>query len=112
FQAGADKDIYKIFSEQAQARTHVAFDPEDHMYASFGHLMSYGAKYYSYMWSKVFSLDLFATAKKEGLHSSEVGKRLTMQVLGKGGSQDPEELLRDFLGREPNMQAFLEDLGL
>ncbi len=112
YQAGAEKEPYQILSEQSRARTHVAFDPEEHMYASFGHLMSYGAKYYSYMWSKVFSLDLFATVKKEGLQSPAVGQRLTSTVLSKGGSQDPEELLRDFLGREPNMQAFLDNLGL
>jgi thimet oligopeptidase len=90
----------------------VRFDPENHFQASFGHLMGYGARYYSYMWSKVYSLDLFYEIKKHGLLNPESGKRLTDKILGKGGSVDPKELLKDFLGRKPNQKAFLDDLGV
>jgi thimet oligopeptidase len=112
FAQGADKDPYALLQAQLQARPRVAFSAGDHMYASFIHLMGYGAKYYSYMWSKVYALDLFAAVKREGLTNPAVGQRLIAQVLGKGGSAEPADLLRDFLGREPNMQAFLENLGL
>lgn len=33
-------------------------------------------------------------------------------VLDKGGTVDPDEMLKDFLGREPNNQAFLNKLGI
>ncbi len=112
FNAGADKDLYAILQDHLRRQRYVAYDPDDHMYASFGHLMGYGAKYYSYLWSKVYALDLFAAIKKEGLTNPAVGQRLVAQVLGKGGSAEPGQLLRNFLGREPDMHAFLEDLGL
>ena len=80
--------------------------------AAFGHLDGYGARYYAYLWSKVYALDLFDHIKKYGLLNPEIGVHYAQKVLGKGGSQPPMELLKDFLGREPNQDAFLKDLGL
>lgn len=64
------------------------------------------------MWSKVFAHDLFNEIKKEGLLNPAVGRRYIDAVIGKGGSKDPNDLLKDFLGREPNQEAFLRDMGL
>jgi len=113
YKAGEQKDMYKIYKNLSKTmRPMVAFEDADHMYASFGHLTGYGAKYYGYMWSKVFALDLFAQIKKHGLLNPEIGKKYVHHVIGKGGSDDPMVLLQSFLGREPNQQAFLQDLGL
>lgn len=99
-----------------QARTkitpYVISDPRDHFYASFGHLTGYGARYYGYMWSKVFAHDLFNEIKKIGLLDPVIGRKYVDAVIGKGGSQDPNDLLKNFLGREPNQDAFLKDMGL
>jgi thimet oligopeptidase len=104
-----DQIIKNLFSKY---QPHLKFDDQTHFYASFGHLVGYGAKYYSYMWSKVFSLDLFYDIKKRGLFDPEIGKEFAAKVLSKGGSVDPEKLLQDFLGRKPNQNAFLKDLGI
>lgn len=89
-----------------------AFEPAGHMYTSFGHLTGYGAKYYGYLWSKVFALDLFAEIQKHGLLNADIGKKYIETVIGRGGSQDPNELLVAFLGREPRQDAFFKDLGI
>lgn len=113
FAAGAQKDPFVITQGlYKDIRSHFIFDPKDHMYASFGHLTGYGAKYYGYLWSKVFALDLFAQIKKEGLLNPVAGKRYVDQVIGQGGSVDPNILIENFLGRKPNQEAFLHDLGL
>ncbi len=85
--------------------------PEENFISSFGHLMGYGAQYYGYLWSKVFALDLFDYIKEHGL-SGKVGARYRDLVIGKGGSKDPYALLVDFLGREPNSDAFFKDMGI
>jgi thimet oligopeptidase len=92
--------------------THVAYCPEFHFYASFGHLCGYGARYYGYLWSKVFAQDLFATIKQKGLVNRTVGKRYVDCILKPGGTQEPMELLERFLGRKPNSDAFFESIGL
>ncbi|MCK4518050.1 Zn-dependent oligopeptidase, partial [Candidatus Babeliales bacterium] len=108
------KDLDKIYKDLYEKQMkHVLFDPTAHMYASFGHLTGYAAKYYSYLWSKVFSLDLFDNiCSRNGLLDESVGREFVDKVLGKGGSVEPDQLLRDFLGREPNQKAFLKDLGI
>jgi thimet oligopeptidase len=112
YKAGADKDVDAIMRELSlRTRPNVAYDDATHKYASFGHLTGYGAKYYGYMWSKVFGLDLFDTIKKHGM-GPEIGKRYVDEVLKKGGTKDPMDLLIAFLGREPQQDAFFKDLGL
>lgn len=112
FADGERKDLIatdkKMFE---QTRPHVGYEPGAFMYASFGHLTDYGAKYYGYMWSKVFALDLFSEIKKHGLLNNNIGSQYVNKILAKGGSKDPNEMLVDFLGRQPNQEAFYKDQG-
>lgn len=112
FAPGEQKDLQKIKKDIfARLRPHIAqFD--EHFECSFGHLLGYGAKYYGYLWSKVFALDLFAYIKKYGLLNPVIGTRYAQEILGKGGSKRPEELIKNFLGRAPQSDAFFADLGL
>ncbi len=89
------------------------FEPEDHCYASFWHLSQprfYASKVYGYLWSQVFALDVFAEVKRNGFNAS-MSKKI-QNFLAAGGSIEPGILLRDFLGREPNQDAFLQVFGL
>ena len=55
---------------------------------------------------------LFSIIKEHGVLNQEIGERLIKTILSKGGSEDPNVLLRNFLGREPNSEAFLKDIGV
>jgi thimet oligopeptidase len=113
FGSGEHKDPHTIMEElYTEIMTPFAFERDNHFYTSFGHLTGYGAKYYGYLWSKVFALDIFVTIKKHGLLDPVIGQKYVKEVLSKGGAQDPNELLYNFLGREPNSQAFFEEMGL
>lgn len=106
-------DLEQIWSTLSKRIiTSEAFSPDSHWYAAFWHLTGYGAKYYGYLWSQVFALDLFKEIKQHGLLNPTVGARYVEKVIGRGGSADPQELLRDFLGRDPNDEAFFESMML
>jgi len=83
------------------------FDHNDNYECSFGHLSEYGSKYYSYLWSINYSLDLFSYIKeKDWLLNKEIGKRLATKILSKGSSDLYENILNDFLERDFDMDFF------
>lgn len=55
---------------------------------------------------------MFYSAFKKAPMDSATGRRYRHEILEKGGSRDEMESLKKFLGREPNSDAFFEDLGL
>lgn len=112
YQPGAKKNVHELCKQLYQNIINtIEYSNDSHFYAAFGHLMGYGAKYYGYLWSKVYALDLFDTIKQHNF-SPEIGQKYIDTVIGKGGSDDPANLLRNFLGREPKADAFFKDLGI
>ena len=89
---------------------HIDYVPNDFL-SSFGHLTGYGAKYYGYLWSKVFALDLFNKIKKENF-SSQIGQKYKEIILQPGGTKDPSDILKEFLNRDPNADAFFKAIGI
>ncbi|KAH7058413.1 hypothetical protein BKA57DRAFT_449224 [Linnemannia elongata] len=77
--------------------------------------MGYDAGYYVYSWSEMHAHDLYTRfTDKTGTNShertraldGELGREYWEKVLVPNATVEPIELLRDFLGREPNTEAF------
>lgn len=84
-----------------------------HGEATFGHLMGgYDAGYYGYLYSEVYSMDMFYTIFKDNPMDGKRGRMYRHKVLEYGGSREEMDSLKDFLGREPNSEAFYQELGL
>ena len=81
--------------------------------AQFAHIMAgYASQYYGYLWSEVYAADMYSRFRKEGVMNSDVGGEYRAKILSKGNSREAIHLVRDFLGRDPNEEAFLFELGL
>jgi thimet oligopeptidase len=83
-----------------------------HMQASFGHLMGYAAGYYGYLWSLVYAQDMFSVFEENGVMDKSSGLKYRDIILANGGSRDELEMVIEFLGREPNQDAFFRSIGL
>ncbi|KAI9497607.1 hypothetical protein BDB00DRAFT_925716 [Zychaea mexicana] len=107
-------DTTKVYNELREKISLVKAPEGSCGQASFGHLMGgYDAGYYGYMWSKVFSSDMFFTKFENDTLSPETGYSYRKCILEKGSSKDGMDLLIDFLGREPTSDAFMrEDIGV
>ncbi len=80
--------------------------PGTHFEAAFGHLTGYSAYYYTYMWSKAISTDLFTAFEKNGLRDLPTAKRYRQLVLAQGGSKPAASLVEAFLGRPISLEAY------
>jgi thimet oligopeptidase len=78
--------------------------------ARFGHLLGgYAAGYYGYMWSEVIALDM-ASQWQGKLMDPNVSLRYRDLVLARGGETPAEQIVREFLGREPSPTAFFAEI--
>lgn len=64
------------------------------------------------MWAKVYAEDMFSLFREKGSFNTHLGERLKNEVLEKGASREESSIVRDFLGREPSYDAFLESMGI
>jgi thimet oligopeptidase len=84
---------------------------DTHMYAAFGHLAGYSSAYYTYLWDKVIAEDFFSQFDQKNLMAGPTPMRYRRTVLEPGGSESANDLVRSFLGREQNMDAFQKWMG-
>ncbi|MAD51281.1 MAG: M3 family metallopeptidase [Candidatus Marinimicrobia bacterium] len=107
-----DKSTTDIVTKLQNEITFYPYQEGTHMEAAFGHLNGYGAAYYGYKWSEVYAQDMFSIFEEKGIMNEEQGMRYRKIILEKGGTEEPLSLVKEFLGRESNSDAFMRSMGV
>lgn len=102
-------DTWAFYNNLSKELFGYGINPKVNMLANWGHMFGYDSSYYGYLWSQVYSIDLFSFFSDGNRQLDPVlGRRLRDKILAIGGAKDGLELLRDFMEREPNANAFIE----
>jgi thimet oligopeptidase len=102
----ATLDFDEVWKRTFERFSGAAYMPGDHSWASFTHLNGYSSNYYTYVLDKVIALDFFAQFDPQNLIGGPTGMRYRQTVLAPGGSQPAADLVRNFLGRDTNLDAY------
>lgn len=101
--------------DDVRAKVAVITPPKTNRFQhSFSHIFAggYAAGYYSYKWAEVLSADAFSKFEQEGIFNPATGQAFLNNILEKGGSAEPMELFKAFMGREPQIDALLRHSGI
>jgi peptidyl-dipeptidase Dcp len=81
----------------------------------FNHIWGggYSAGYYSYIWCEILDADAFQAFKETGdIFNKDVAAKFEKEILSKGGTRDPLDMYIAFRGKEPGIDALLNNRGL
>ncbi|KAF8169249.1 hypothetical protein BJ912DRAFT_1025654 [Pholiota molesta] len=106
------EDYTQLWNDLREKISLVKYDKPCPGQASFGHITGgYDAGYYGYLHVfLVFAADMYATVFKADPLDPARGKLYRDKILRAGGSREELDTLKDFLGRPPNSEAFLQEL--
>ncbi|MFM1784265.1 MAG: Peptidyl-dipeptidase Dcp [Actinomycetota bacterium] len=105
-----------VFESQSIEDYGLNFDPVPTRYRTnyFAHIFAggYSAGYYGYIWSEVLDAESVNWFKANGGFTRENGRRFADALLSRGGSKDSMTLVRELLGREPEITPLMKRRGL
>ncbi len=95
-------------------KVHLREVPPRYRTSYFAHIWGsgYAAGYYSYLWSEVRDDDAYYWFRDNGGMTRANGQRFRDMILSRGGTEDVAAMYRSFRGRDPSVEALLEERGL
>ncbi len=111
----SDVDVLAFEAESMKRIGLIPQIPPRYRTTYFQHTMTggYTAGYYSYLWSEVLDADAYQAFVETGdIFDKATAGRFRKSILEKGGSRDAMEMYIDFRGKEPSIEALLENRGL
>ena len=104
-------DLNAMWKESMTRFNPFTFVDGNRFFTSFTHLTGYASNYYTYVLDKVIAIDFFAQFDKKDLLDGPTAMRYRRSVLEPGASKPASQLVKDFLGRQQNLDALKVWMG-
>lgn len=108
-----EENIETKVKEEALARFKLPYptDARPNL-TTFGHLFDggYAVGYYSYKWSEILEADIWEKFEEDGITNPQTGQLWREKILSQGDSKEPMELFKDYRGREPSLEPYINRL--
>lgn len=112
YDPAAPHDTDELWLEIADRFAYAPHVEGTHRQASWIHINTHPVYYYGYIWSAVYSADMFTQFEANGMRDTETGRRYREIILANGTQRPIEETVEDFLGRPMSSEAYIRSLGL
>ncbi|OQR96885.1 mitochondrial intermediate peptidase [Achlya hypogyna] len=102
----------QALAELQNAHTLVPYVAGTHWHARFGHLVGYGAGYYSYLYARVFAAEIWGKCLAADPWAPAAGRVIYDELFRHGGAKEPMTMLTSLLGHAPTSARFITELGV
>jgi mitochondrial intermediate peptidase len=92
--------------ETVHLHRNVPFASGTHWFTNVGHLVTYGAGYYGYLYSQMFADAIWNQLFRSRSMRREAGVKLWKTLLQHGGAKDPNIILAELLGQKPTVETY------
>ena len=104
-------DARKHFQAIAKKYLGFTYPPSSLFPAGFGHLGSYAAGYYVYIYSKIYCDDFASLFKAKGMENKVIGARYRKEILEQGALREEDISAEAFLGRKVSADALIKEIS-
>lgn len=114
FDPSQHNQIQNILDSVRQEISVTPISPFNRFQHGFAHIFSggYAAGYYSYKWAEVMAADAFSLFLEKGIFDTATSQKFKNTFMESGGAIEPMELFIEFRGREPKVDALLQQSGI
>jgi mitochondrial intermediate peptidase len=109
FGSSMNKTSVQLF-EELHVQHSIPYAKGTHWHTKFGHLITYGAGYYGYLYDQVFAADIWEECFRANPLNRSSGDKLRKVMLIHGGAMDPEKMVTRMLGRTSTVDAFFNNI--
>jgi intermediate peptidase len=88
----------------------VPFADGTHWFTNVGHLVTYGAGYYGYLYSQVFASGIWNGLFRDQSLERQSGEKIWKKLLIHGGARDANVMLEELLGHKPTVENYWKTL--
>ena len=105
-------DTDDIWRSLAERMAYSYYVEGTHPQAAWIHINTHPCYSYGYLWSEVYSQDMFTLFEEKGLRDTATGVLYRDLILANGTQRPIDEAVEEFLGRASNNEAYVRSLGL